>query len=143
MTTSYEGKCGKGYRISIFTTGDDGRSRMYDTVHVERRSPRPSVPPEVRDHALELGSRGRDRSSPDCQGALTELCEKYWYPLYAYVRRRVHDVQEAQDLTQAFFATLLDKNYIADADPQRGKFRTFLLSSLTHFLANEWDNCTF
>ena len=70
---------------------------------------------------------------------MTELCEKYWYPLYAYVRRRVHDVQEAQDLTQAFFATLLDKNYIADADPQRGKFRTFLLSSLTHFLANEWD----
>ena len=78
-------------------------------------------------------------SSSDSQRALAELCEKYWYPLYAYVRRRVPDVQEAQDLTQAFFAKLLDKNYIADADPERGKFRTFLLSSLGHFLANEWD----
>jgi len=79
------------------------------------------------------------RSSPDSQRALTELCEKYWYPLYAYVRKRVPGMQEAQDLTQAFFAKLLDKNYVADADPQRGKFRTFLLSSLAHFLANEWD----
>ena len=79
------------------------------------------------------------RSSPAGQRALAELCEKYWYPLYAYVRRRVPDAQEAQDLTQAFFAMLLDKNYVAEADPERGKFRTFLLSSLGHFLANQWD----
>lgn len=79
------------------------------------------------------------RSSPDAHQAMCELCEKYWYPLYAYVRRRVSDVHEAQDLTQAFFAKLLEKNYVAEADPQRGKFRTFLLTSLSHFLANEWD----
>lgn len=78
-------------------------------------------------------------SSPDSRQALSDLCESYWYPLYAYVRRRVANADEAQDLTQAFFTKLLDKNYVGDADPQRGKFRTFLLSSLANFLANEWD----
>ena len=81
----------------------------------------------------------RHRSSPDAQQALCELCEKYWYPLYAYVRRRIPDVHEAQDLTQAFFAKFLEKNWVAQADPERGKFRTFLLTSFSHFLANEWD----
>ena len=83
-------------------------------------------------------SAGR-HSSPDAREALCQLCEQYWYPLYAFVRRRVPDVHEAQDLTQAFFAQLLEKNYVAQADPERGKFRTFLLSSLCHFLSNEWD----
>lgn len=78
-------------------------------------------------------------SSPGAHQALCELCEKYWYPVYVYVRRRVSSVEEAQDLTQAFFAKLLEKNYVAQADPQRGRFRTFLLSSLSHFLANAWD----
>jgi RNA polymerase sigma-70 factor (ECF subfamily) len=67
------------------------------------------------------------------------LCEAYWYPLYAYVRRRVPTTDEAQDLTQEFFVTLLEKNYLAVAQPQRGRFRAFLLTSLKHFLANEWD----
>jgi RNA polymerase sigma-70 factor (ECF subfamily) len=66
------------------------------------------------------------------------LCRSYWYPLYAYVRRRGHSVQDAQDLTQEFFARLLEKNYVAAADPARGKFRSFLLAALKHFLANEW-----
>ena len=79
------------------------------------------------------------RSLPSSERALSQLCETYWYPLYAYVRRRVTDMHEAQDLTQAFFAQLLDKNFIGDADPQRGRFRTFLLAALNHFLANEWD----
>ena len=78
-------------------------------------------------------------SSPGAHEAMCELCEKYWYPLYAYVRRRISGVDEAQDLTQEFFAKLLEKNYVAEADPERGKFRTFLLTSLSHFLANEWD----
>ena len=79
------------------------------------------------------------RSLPSSEHALSQLCEKYWYPLYAHVRSRVTDVHEAQDLTQAFFTQLLDKNFIGDADPQRGRFRTFLLAALNHFLANEWD----
>lgn len=80
---------------------------------------------------------GKD-SSPDSRQALVTLCEAYWYPLYAYVRRRGYDAEEAQDLTQEFFTRLLEKDYVRAADPARGKFRSFLLSSLNHFLANEW-----
>jgi RNA polymerase sigma-70 factor (ECF subfamily) len=71
--------------------------------------------------------------------ALARLCQTYWQPLYAYVRRLGHSPPDAQDLTQEFFARLLAKNYLADADESRGRFRSFLLSSLKHFLANEWD----
>ena len=78
------------------------------------------------------------RSSPDARDALAALCRVYWYPLYAYVRRRGHPPEDAQDLTQAFFARLLEKNVADKADPTRGKFRSFLLVSLNHFLANEW-----
>jgi RNA polymerase sigma-70 factor (ECF subfamily) len=78
------------------------------------------------------------RSSPDVRAALATLCATYWYPLYAYVRRQGHAAEDAQDLTQEFFARLLEKNYVAAADRSRGKFRSFLLASLKHFLANEW-----
>jgi RNA polymerase sigma-70 factor (ECF subfamily) len=73
------------------------------------------------------------------QEALAELCQTYWYPLYAFVRRKGHSPHDAQDLTQAFFARLLEKNYVAQAERERGRFRTFLLAALTHFLADEWD----
>ncbi len=79
------------------------------------------------------------RSSPGSTKALTSLCETYWYPLYAYVRRRVPDVNEARDLTQAFFAELLEKNYVGSATPERGRFRAFLLTALKHFLSKQWD----
>ena len=79
------------------------------------------------------------RSTPEGQAAFATLCERYWYPLYAYVRRRESDLHHAQDLTQGFFTKVMEKNYIADADPNRGRFRTFLLSSLRNYLANEWD----
>jgi RNA polymerase sigma-70 factor (ECF subfamily) len=78
-------------------------------------------------------------ATPQAGRALEELCRAYWYPLYAYVRRRGYDVHEAEDLTQEFFARLLAKNYLADVDRTKGKFRSFLLASLKHFLANEWD----
>ena len=78
------------------------------------------------------------RDSSASQEALEILCRTYWYPLYAYVRHRVRSADEAQDLTQDFFAQLLDKNYVADARPERGRFRAFLLSALRHFLTNEW-----
>ena len=81
----------------------------------------------------------RDTASPQAEAALAELCRTYWYPLYAFVRRKGHTAHDAQDLTQAFFARLLEKNYVAQAIRERGRFRTFLLAALTHFLADEWD----
>ena len=83
-------------------------------------------------------SAGR-ASSPDSRRALASLCETYWFPLYAYVRRRVLDVSEAHDLTQAFFAELLDKNYIGSATPERGRFRAFLITAFKHFLSKQWE----
>lgn len=79
------------------------------------------------------------QSSPDSRRALESLCEAYWYPLYAYVRRRVSDINEAQDLTQAFFAELLEKNYVGSATPERGRFRAFLLTAFKHFLSKQWE----
>jgi len=73
------------------------------------------------------------------RSALEMLCRRYWLPLYAFARRRVSGIQEAQDLTQEFFLKLLEKNSLAAASPERGRFRSFLLTSLKHFLANEWD----
>jgi RNA polymerase sigma-70 factor (ECF subfamily) len=76
-------------------------------------------------------------ASPDARTALETLCRTYWLPLYSYVRRRGYDPHDALDLTQGFFALLLERNDFAIADPQRGRFRSFLLASLNHFLANE------
>jgi RNA polymerase sigma-70 factor (ECF subfamily) len=70
---------------------------------------------------------------------MAELCRIYWYPLYAYVRHRGYGAQDAEDLTQEFFARILAKDYLASVDRSKGKFRSFLLASLKHFLANEWD----
>ncbi|MBI2947505.1 MAG: sigma-70 family RNA polymerase sigma factor [Verrucomicrobia bacterium] len=71
--------------------------------------------------------------------ALEKLCQTYWYPLYAYVRRHGHDVHDAEDLTQEFFARLLEKDFLKAVEPGRGKFRWFLLSAIKRFLANEWN----
>jgi RNA polymerase sigma-70 factor (ECF subfamily) len=79
--------------------------------------------------------RGSDTSR--AHAALAALCRDYWYPLYAFVRRRGHAPHDAQDLTQAFFATLLETNATA-ADPKRGRFRSYLLGALKHFLANDF-----
>lgn len=79
------------------------------------------------------------KSSPQSDRALGELCQTYWFPLYAYVRGRGHSKEDAEDLVQAFFARFLEKNYLEGLSAERGKFRAFLLASLKHFLANEWD----
>ena len=71
--------------------------------------------------------------------ALAALCEAYWYPLYAYVRRSGYGPHDAEDLTQAFFARLMERNILASADPGKGKLRTFLLTCAGHFLADERD----
>jgi RNA polymerase sigma-70 factor (ECF subfamily) len=73
------------------------------------------------------------------QDALEKLCQTYWYPLYAYVRRRGYSPADAEDLTQKFFAWLLERDWLARANQQRGRFRSFLLTSISNFLANEWD----
>ncbi len=71
--------------------------------------------------------------------ALAQLCQTYWYPLYAFVRRQGYQAHDAQDLTQSFFARLLEKHSLGQVDREKGKFRSFLLASLKNFLANEWD----
>jgi RNA polymerase sigma factor (sigma-70 family) len=80
-----------------------------------------------------------DSQCPQTAQALEKLCRTYWYPLYAHVRRQGFDAHEAQDLTQAFFAHLLEKKGLGRVDPVRGKFRSFLLASLNNFLNNERD----
>jgi RNA polymerase sigma-70 factor (ECF subfamily) len=79
------------------------------------------------------------RHTPQSDRALEELCRTYWFPLYAYTRRHGHSKEDAEDLTQAFFARFLAKNYLEGLNAERGRFRAFLLASLKHFLANEWD----
>lgn len=76
--------------------------------------------------------------SPGSRAALESLCQTYWYPLYAFARRRGHSPEDAQDLTQDFFARLLEKNWLDRACPERGRFRSFVLGAFEHFLANEW-----
>src|SRR4030095_7699027 len=83
-------------------------------------------------------SAGQPDSSRAPQ-ALEKLCQAYWKPLYSYVRRQGHGPADAQDLTQAFFARFLEKNLWSRADPQKGRFRSFLLTVLRHFLADERD----
>jgi RNA polymerase sigma-70 factor (ECF subfamily) len=78
-------------------------------------------------------------SSPQATVALEELCRTYWYPLYAYARRQGHSREDAEDLTQGFFARLLEKNYLEGVTSDKGKFRAFLLMALKRFMANEWD----
>jgi RNA polymerase sigma factor (sigma-70 family) len=80
-----------------------------------------------------------DRSSADSERALAELCRIYWFPLYSYVRRRGHSREDAEDLTQSFFAHFLARNDLARLEAERGRFRAYLLAALKHFLANEWD----
>ncbi len=73
------------------------------------------------------------------RAALENLCQAYWHPLYAYMRRRGYSPADAQDLTQEFFARLLERNAVASVAPEKGRFRSFLLASMNHFLADEWD----
>lgn len=80
-----------------------------------------------------------EADSPASRDALATLCQAYWPPLYAFVRRRGYAPAEAEDLTQSYFARLLEKNYLGEVRAEAGRFRSFLLASVSHFLANEWD----
>ena len=80
---------------------------------------------------------GSQSTRPRSRRALATLCQTYWYPLYAYLRRRGHSVEDAEDLTQGFFTRMFDKGTLGAADPDRGRFRFFLLASLQHYVSNE------
>ncbi len=82
------------------------------------------------------------RQEPDGEAALAALCETYWYPLYAYLRRRGYDAPDAQDLTQGFFAKLLEKDYLDDADQQRGRFRSFLITALKRYVSKQREHAS-
>jgi RNA polymerase sigma-70 factor (ECF subfamily) len=101
-----------------------------------QREPPTSNPPFATTHWSVVAAAGGS-SSAQSRAALTILCTTYWYPLYAFVRRRGYAADEAQDLTQEFFAQLLEKKSLQAADPHRGRFRSFLLASFDHFLANQ------
>lgn len=108
----------------------------------ENLEPRPSERGEGRDlflttHWSVVLQAGQDDLSK-AEAALETLCRTYWYPLYAFVRRHGHAPHDAQDLTQSFFERLLERRDLRLADQTRGRFRSFLLSSLKHFLVNEW-----
>src|SRR5262245_17222315 len=78
------------------------------------------------------------KSMPDAGAALETLCRNYWYPLYAFVRRSGRSPEQAEDLTQEYFSRLLAGNGLAEANPERGRFRSFLLGSMKNLLANDW-----
>lgn len=95
-------------------------------------------PAFVTTHWSVVLAAGRSETT-QARNALEQLCRTYWQPLYAYVRRCGHSPEDAKDLTQEFFARLLERKLVAKADPRRGRFRSFLLASLKHFLAHEWE----
>jgi RNA polymerase sigma factor (sigma-70 family) len=83
--------------------------------------------------------QARNADAAPARLALTELCQAYWLPLYGFIRTQSRDAHEAQDLTQAFFERLLDKGFLASVHPDHGRFRSFLLAAVSHFLSNERD----
>ena len=97
-------------------------SREFDTTH----------------WSLVMTAQSDEESQTSARKALETLCTAYWYPLYAFVRHRGHSPADAQDLTQSFLAKFIETGGFASADRERGRFRTFLLSALKHFLTNEW-----
>jgi RNA polymerase sigma-70 factor (ECF subfamily) len=86
-----------------------------------------------------LAAREADPAASEAREALAELCRAYWYPLYTFIRSRGHDPETSRDLTQDFFARLIEADFLAGVDRGRGKFRSFLLAACTHFLANRRD----
>lgn len=86
--------------------------------------------------SIVLNARAGDEQS---ERALAEICEAYWFPLYVFVRRSGQPAEDAEDLTQSFFAKLIEKDYLEKADKERGRLRSFLLASLKNFMADEWD----
>src|SRR5438270_8625026 len=114
-------RCGINAIMDMPESGPKSEARVFATTHW-------SV----------VVAAGLDESAP-ARTALETLCRAYWYPIYVYVRRKGHGADDAQDLTQEFFAQLIGKQHLRLADREKGKFRTFLLAMLDYFLAREWS----
>jgi RNA polymerase sigma-70 factor (ECF subfamily) len=99
----------------------------------------PTGDPQFHTTHWSLIAAAAGESGETTRAALEELCHAYWYPLYAFIRRRGHSPDDARDLAQEFFATLLERGYLSDADPDRGRFRSFLLTAAARFVAKERD----
>lgn len=99
----------------------------------------PGASPRFTTTRWSLVLQARDKQSAQSSEALADLCQAYWYPLYVFIRKRSRDAHEAQDLTQGFFARLLEKDFLLDVTPERGRFRAFLLAAIKHYAANEWE----
>lgn len=95
--------------------------------------------PQFADTHWSVVMKAAQQDAPGAAAALERLCETYWYPLYAFIRRRGNNHHEAEDLTQGFFACLVDKNHLKDITVEGGKFRSYLLTLLKRFLANDWN----
>ncbi len=117
----------------MIATSETGTSPSSTTIELQRLRPGEF---HTTHWSVVLRARGGSAQSAE---ALEKLCRAYWRPLFAYVRRQGHDVHAAQDLTQEFFARLLAGGSLASVEPEKGRFRSFLLASLKHFLANEWN----
>ena len=109
-------------------------------METESQTPSTSAPRDIfaTTHWSVVLTAGTHHDTTRARDALARLCQVYWYPLYAYVRRLGHNAPDAQDLTQAFFEQLLRRQSLASADPERGRFRSFILTAMNHFLAVEW-----
>jgi DNA-directed RNA polymerase specialized sigma24 family protein len=112
---------------------------MSDDQHIEQRQ-REQTPDAFHTTRWSVVLAAGQRAEPTADVALAALCQSYWFPLYAYIRRRTSTIDEAQDLTQEFFTQLLERNTLAVAAPERGRFRAFLLTALKHFLSNQADH---
>src|ERR1017187_5964885 len=110
---------------------------MAEAIDSETAASGPGTWFTTTDWSLVLSAQ--DTAPPLAAAALEKLCRAYWYPLYVFVRRQGEDEESAKDLTQGFFARLLEKNYLAQVQREKGKFRSFLLASLKHFMADERD----
>lgn len=116
------------------------RAQGWDMMGPETRAaPGPTGQPFFATTHWSVVLTASKEGTPESAAALENLCGTYWYPLYAYVRRRGYSPEHAQDLVQEFFGRLLQRKWLPRADPHRGRFRSFLLVSMNHFLANEWD----
>ena len=128
-------------RFGRFALGSPPVSPSTPATPPGTTSPGNQAPPRsvfVTTHWSVVLTAGRSDTTR-ARAALENLCQAYWHPLYAYVRRRGYSPEDPQDLTQEFFARLLERNAVATVAPEKGRFRSFLLASLNHFLADEWD----
>lgn len=147
------GAGGRGSRILLYMQQNSGVAENYGVIcnkppgplnlphsmshHEAARAPQ--AQPLFATTRWSVVLAAQDQASPAASAALETLCRVYWYPIYALVRREGHSPYDAQDLTQEFFARLLEKDYLQAADRERGRLRTFLRVALKRFLLNEWD----